>query len=120
MSTRDTLYDPEMRNTPLGKKLYGAWKRAHAGVHTKEFERFPDFLAWAMKNGGEYLSSKMFKKDLTAPYSPQNCYWKVYQTEEEPESIYDWDPDAWDQLTARLRLLWGYDLYVKEKEHGNK
>lgn len=74
MGSAKTTYDPQLRKTEHGSRLYAYWKRIHRDSDSPEFQTFPSFFNWAMSN--EYtLGAKLMKYDEFEPFGPDNCFW---------------------------------------------
>lgn len=88
-------YDPKLRQTEHGARLYNVWKKARSNPHCEEWEWFPAFYNWSMSNGYA-LGLRLRLKDESQPYCPENCVWRpargVYDNTFDAESwIYDWN-----------------------------
>ena len=51
MPSAEITYDPLMRKTEAGGRLYSYWRRIKAQGISPEFVEFPGFYIWAIKNG---------------------------------------------------------------------
>lgn len=105
-----TTYDPELRKTEHGSKLYSYWKNVHRATDAKEFEEFIDFYNWSMLNGYT-LGARLFRYDTDEPYSPDNCFWvaKGERAIEQgyPPHRYPTREKQWDEVVNRIRLHYG-------------
>lgn len=68
-------YDPNLRKSEAGRRLYPYWQKVRHEPHAEEFDDFPDFHAWALCNGYT-IGAKLCKIDESKLYSPENCIWK--------------------------------------------
>lgn len=97
-------YDPALRRTESGKRLYYYWKQVRKKSYSPEWDSFPNFYEWAMANGF-ILNAKLLLIDATLPYSPDNCAWKTKEVPE--ESISRKRADEWDAVVNRIREQMG-------------
>lgn len=97
-------YDPALRESEHGKRLYYYWKEAHKKLHIAEWDDFPNFYEWAMSNGFE-LDSKLCLIDSEQPYSPNNCTWES----SEKETISKARAAEWDAVVNRIRKHFGLE-----------
>lgn len=101
-----TTYDPELRKTEHGSRLYNAWKKLRTFPYDPVFTEFPDFYKWAMVEGYQ-VGDKLMRHDEEAPYSPENCYWTLPKEEEmSPSWKIDWCI-RWNETVNRLRRYFG-------------
>ena len=104
-------YDPEMRNTEHGGRLYAYWKRIKGSDISQEFKKYTDFYAWAMQNGYT-LGAKLFKHDQDEPYGPDNCYWiprsEWVNNPPAPSRDYVFE-QKWDETVNRIRRYYGME-----------
>lgn len=97
-------YDPKLRKTEHGSKLYATWKTVRRKLHCKEWDYFPTFYEWAMQSG--YESGEWIRRiDKNYPYSPDNCIW--YSPKEEVEHIPPEWADEWNKTVNRIRKHYG-------------
>ncbi len=83
---RSSNYDPAIRNTESGRRLYEIWKRMRRIGCDQIFDTYPAFYRWAMAVG--YLvGDHLHRYDSEAPYSPENCYWS--------DATHETMSDAW-------------------------
>ena len=99
-------YDPALRETESGKRLYYYWKQVRKKSYSPEWDLFPNFYEWAMANGF-ILNAKLCLIDATLPYSPDNCVWKVKEAPE--EGISRKRADEWNLAINRLRKQFGME-----------
>jgi hypothetical protein len=91
-------YDPAIRNTDCGKKLYNAWLRMRRYPHSKEWDHFPTFYEWSMQNGYEE-GAWLKRDDKNVQFDDQNCFWYVQITQE--------CLDGWNKAVNRIRKHYG-------------
>ena len=76
-----------------------------------EFEEFPGFYRWAMKNGYT-VGAKLLKYDLNEPYTPDNCFWIPHSERVENPTVppldHEWTK-KWDETVNRIRLHYGME-----------
>lgn len=111
MPTARITYDPELRQTDHGRRLYSLWKRLRKSAYTQDFEQYPDFFKWAMASGYT-IGAKLFRYNAEEPFSPGNCFWghRVDQTvmEKELRRKPDWEK-SWDATVNRIRVHYGME-----------
>ncbi len=100
-------YDPKLRQTVHGAKLYNFWKKARSNPHCEEWEWFPAFYDWAMSSG--YANkSRLRLIDESKPYCPENCVWRdPYSVEIEPAVDADTWVYEWNKAVNRIRKHYG-------------
>ena len=90
-----TTYDPEIRKSESGAKLYGYWCRLRKHPYNPTFNEFESFYNWAMREGYT-VGDKLMRYDESLPYAPGNCYWKT------PSWELEWC-EKWDSTVSKLR-----------------
>ena len=103
-------YDPEIRKSESGSRIYGAWKRLRKHPYNPIFEEFQNFYKWAISEG-YVIGDKLMRRDESLPYAPGNCYWKSPKDEDIPEEIsaawaLEWC-EKWDETVSKLRKHFG-------------
>ena len=98
-----TTYDPALRLTDHGKRLYQLWRRIRRSPHAPEFEQFPDFYQWAMDNHYE-SSDRIVLINCEKPFSPDNCKFKHCSVTMKCDE--QWVAE-WNRTVNRLRKHWG-------------
>ena len=101
---RKRQYDPALRKTAHGAKLYNAWKKLRRDTHAEEWDAFPTFYNWAMQNG-YVIGSSLRLVDETGIYEPSNCAWR-FPVKVDPPSTLTWE-DKWNKTVNRIRKHYG-------------
>lgn len=105
-------YDPQMRKTANGRRIYYYWcKKVLHNTDSKKFEEFPGFYKWAMSNGYT-IGAKLFRYDPDEPFSPENCFWGSSGDSEVCEKLIARDQtleQKWDEAVNRIRLYFGME-----------
>lgn len=97
-------YDPKLRKTELGSKLYSAWKRVRKYPHVEEWDNFPVFYEWAIQS--EFVDGAWLRRiDDDQPFSPDNCEW--YTVNLENDNIPPGWADEWNKTVNRIRKYYG-------------
>jgi hypothetical protein len=95
-----TTYDPALRETEHGKRLYQLWRRVKKSKHSADFDKFPDFYDWAM-DAGYSVADRLVLIDNEKPFSPENCCFVMPYAEEK-----EWI-EKWNRTVNHLRKQWG-------------
>lgn len=91
-------YDPAIRETPEGSRIYSFWRKVRGEEHAQVFEDFSDFYEWAVKT--YVFSARLKRKDPTKPHSPDNSYFEPPKqarptadefSEKQIEWMYEWN-----------------------------
>lgn len=90
-------YDPALRKTDHGSKLYWLWMKVRPNTDCEEFKSFNSFYDWAMNSGYE-SGDRLLLIDKNLPYSPDNCDWKIL-----PGKL----ADDWNKTVNRIRKHYG-------------
>ena len=109
MASKRVFYDPEMRQSDHGRRLYDYWRKVKKDTDSEEFMEFPDFFNWAMANGYT-VGAKLFRYDAEDPFSPENCFW-VSRSDcangaTSPPRDREWE-QKWDETVNRIRVHYG-------------
>ena len=108
-------YDPEMRTSYHGRRLYHYWKKIKGETNSKEFMEYPGFFKWAMQNGYT-IGAKLFRYD-DEPFSPTNCYWvsKDANADKKAAPKRDYERERkWNETVNRIRLHYGLEPLEQE------
>lgn len=108
-------YDPALRKTDHGSRLYAAWKSMRKHPHCEEWDYFPTFYDWAMQSGYE-AGTWLRRIDKDMPYTTDNCIW--YSPNEEKEYIPPEWADEWNKTVNRIRKYYGIPP-LEGTEYGN-
>lgn len=97
-------YDPELRLSEHGARLYDYWRRIRRNsTIDPAFREYIDFYNWAMD--ADYDVGSLLKRyDDRLPYGPENCYW---QLREEDELWAEKWCKRWDATVNKLRKHFG-------------
>lgn len=97
-------YDPALRQTEHGSRLYEMWKRMRKHPHCEEWDFFPAFYTWAMENG--YEAGKWMRPlDKNKDWSPSNVAWYV-PTVGSARPDKEWE-NTWNNTVNRIRKHYG-------------
>ena len=97
-------YDPALRQTEHGSRLYQAWRKIHRSPHCEEWEYFPTFYKWAMQSGYR-VGAWLQKVDANEPYEASNCIW-YYPGGDKKNVPRSW-ADKWNETVNRIRKHYG-------------
>lgn len=101
---RRSNYNPTLRKTEQGSKLYQTWRSFQKKPRCEEWGDFPTFLEWATQSGYE-AGDWLRRVDKNEPFSPDNCMW--YSPKEEKEYIgVEWIK-GWNKTVNRIREHYG-------------
>lgn len=98
-------YDPEIRKTERGSRLYATWKKMRLSPHCEEWDDFLGFYTWAMKS--DYvLGAWLRRHDDTLMYCPENVFWHIPGSTEDVMPTLEW-ADEWNKTVNRIRKHYG-------------
>lgn len=99
-------YDPELRTSEHGSKLYSAWRNLRRHPHCEEWESFLPFYTWAMQSDFS-LRARLRLLDERKPYCPENCIWYTAQSDDD-DSLppAEW-AESWNKTVNRIRKHYG-------------
>lgn len=96
-------YDPEIRLSEHGSRLYGLWKKARRFPHCEEWDYYPTFYLWAIE-AGYVLGARLRLIDDSGIYCPENCKWFVPELEEFDPAAF---AEKWDKTVNKIRKHYG-------------
>ena len=115
MPSAKITYDPEMRKTEHGRRLYAYWRRIQHDTDDPEFVEFPGFYKWAMANGYT-VGAKLMRHDEDEPFASDNCYWIPHDEwygrghGDSPTKDRDLAREReWDKVVNRIRRHYGME-----------
>jgi hypothetical protein len=96
-------YDPEMRVSELGSRLYQTWRRMRKHPHVGEWDYYPTFYHWSIESGYS-LGTRLCQVDESVPFGPDNCLWHIQEQSEssDKEWVYEWN-----RAVNRIRKHYG-------------
>jgi hypothetical protein len=99
-------YDPTLRASHDGARLYEIWKHMRKSPHTPTWDSFPAFYDWAMGEGYTF-GDRLIRIDEAFPYNPANCFWRTPTTETLSEKqAREWC-EKWNKTVNILRKHFG-------------
>lgn len=101
-------YDPALRKSEHGSRLYETWKRVRRHPHCEEWDNFPTFYTWAIRSGYT-VGAWLRLADKSDTYSPDGCEWYIPHEDDEHEDVPDplaWE-DEWNRTVNRIRKYYG-------------
>lgn len=96
-------YDPALRLTDEGQKLYNAWRKVRRYPHCEEWGYFPTFYDWSMQNGFTLDTYFRFIDD-GRPLNPDNCVW--HHIGDKKRKSDSWE-EKWNRSVNRIRKHYG-------------
>lgn len=108
-------YDPELRTSEHGSRLYNAWRSMRKHPHIIEWESYSVFHAWSVYNG--YTNDAILRRiNEDLPYDPDNCEW---YTQEKVVEIDKKRVDEWNAVVNRIRAHYGMPPIGIDKENND-
>jgi hypothetical protein len=99
-------YDPQIRKTEHGSRLYAVWKKMRQAPHCDEWDDFIGFYTWAMQS--DYILGAWLRRhDDTLMYCPENVFWHTPGTEDEDATSYEEFIYEWNRTVNRIRKHYG-------------
>ena len=99
-------YDPELRTSEHGSRLYNAWRSMRKHPHIDLWESYQVFYTWSMYNG--YTVEAWLRRiDDTLPYGPDNCAWYIPEKEQSFTAEEKERADEWNKVVNRIRKHFG-------------
>lgn len=99
-------YNPEMRESDFGSRLYQMWKRMRKHPHVEEWDCYPPFYDWAMQSG-YLLGDHLYRLDESIPYGPTNCSWEFQESGNNSNAIPPEWADTWNKTVNVIRKHYG-------------
>lgn len=99
-------YDPAIRKSDHGSRLYNMWKHLRRYPYCEEWDRFPAFYNWAMQNGF-IIGTRLQRIDDSQPYGPDNCEWYVPRKMTDDPAVSQKWADEWNKTVNRIRKHYG-------------
>jgi hypothetical protein len=96
-------YDPDIRFSDQGSRLYQTWRKVRGSSHCKEWEDFQTFYDWALESGYE-VGDWLRLIDNTGGYTPDNCVWFTPSDGVHPPKDF---ADKWNKTVNRIRKHYG-------------
>lgn len=101
-------YDPELRKSEHGSRLYQTWKRIRQHPHVEEWDQFPPFYTWSTENGYA-VGARLRLCNRLEPYAPDNCVWYIAGCgEDDPTPPSSW-VEKWNRSVNRIRKHCGME-----------
>lgn len=111
---RGEPYDPEMRTSEFGSRIYSAWISMRKHPHIDLWESYSVFYTWSVYNG--YTGEAILRQiDKSLPYGPDNCVW---YTSEKVVDIDKKRAEEWNAVVNRIRKHYGMPPLKEENNHG--
>ena len=107
MPRHPVKYDKELKGTPEWQFLYNKWRQLLKQPHSEDFDNFPAFYEWSLAEGYA-LGAKLERKDISKPYSFNNCLWVQPAPQQKAYSEEDkaW-MESWNKTVNRIRRHFG-------------
>lgn len=114
-----TVADPMGSEAERNRRLHSKWR--NMDERSEDFQKFPDFLDWAIRTGyevGDYLR----RLDESQPYGPENCYWEHRGTKSKMNPAYELRREhrerayEWNRVVNRIRRYVGLEPFPETEE----
>lgn len=96
-------YNPQIRKSEYGSRIYTAWKKIRRNPHYEEWESFASFYEWAVESGFE-IGARICRIDESEPFCPDNCVWLLPGESLHPTQSW---ADEWNKTVNRIRKHYG-------------
>ena len=96
-------YDPVLRLTDEGQRIYNAWRKVRKHPHCEEWDYFPTFYDWSMQNGFT-LDTYIHFIDDGRTLGPANCVWQDVGDKKIKKGSW---VDNWNRSVNRIRKHYG-------------
>ena len=98
-------YDPEIRKTEHGSRLYAVWKKLRLAPHWEDWDDFLGFYTWVMQS--DYVLGAWLRRyDEADMYCPDNVFWHIPGEPDNTEPTLEW-ADEWNKTVNRIRKYCG-------------
>lgn len=111
-------YDPALRKTEHGARLYKVWQRMRMFPHDPAWDAFPAFYAWAM-SAGYNIGARLYRSSDSQPHGPENSRWTAPVRSEPPMSWESRWCEKWNKTVNKLRKHYGLPP-LKEENHDSE
>jgi hypothetical protein len=100
-------YDPALRKSKEGARLYETWKRMRRNFpYDPAFDDFKSFYDWSIRAGYE-LGDALDRRDNNLPHGPDNSIWKGANPDDiTAEWAIEWC-EKWDNTVSKIRRQLG-------------
>ena len=114
-------YDKSMTVGEIGRRLYIYWCKVKYKTDDPVFLDYKRFYNWSLEKG--YVAgSRLFRDDITKPYSTENCVWVANKrcmndAKRPPDKIYGRKfAQKWDEAVNRIRVHYGMSPIYSSEE----
>ena len=121
MPRHSVVYDPQLKQTPEWKSLYGRYHAVKTSVYQDIFPTFQQFYDWAMANGF-VCGAKLSRKDPNKPFTPDNCFWELPERKEQHMTVDERNEfiDRWNKTVNRIRVHYGLEPFENKENESNE
>ena len=99
-------YDPALRESEAGSRLYNSWRKIRRHPHCDEWTDYQTFYEWALREGYK-IGDWLVLLDPDKPYGPDNCKWHMAHYADPPPSDYTAWVYEWNVTVNRIRKHYG-------------